>query len=127
MGSENRRVSFFIEPDFELIFGEVEPSSSAVVPALFPDPVGRYDFMKLTRQTGLSAKGLSEQLWQGVWSSSIVNDSFGSVRKGLETQFEIPDVVAQSSSSSRRARRSGYGAWRGALPLPGNWYALARP
>jgi len=127
MGSENRRVSFFIEPDFELLFGENEPSSPADAPSLFPDPVGRYDFMTLTRQTGLSAKALSDQLWQGVWSSSVVNDSFGSVRKGLETQFEIPDVVAHSSSSSRRSRRSGYGAWRGALPLPGNWYSLARP
>ena len=74
MGSENRRVSLFIEPDFELLFGINEPPS-ADAPSLFPDPVGRYDFMTLTRKTGLSAKALSDQLWQGVWSSSVVNDS----------------------------------------------------
>ena len=83
--------------------------------------------MTLTKQTGLPAKALSDRLWEGVWSSSIVNDSFGSVRKGLETQFEVPKIASQPSGSVRRTRRASYGAWRGALPLPGNWFSVSPP
>lgn len=128
LGGENRRVSFFIEPDFDLLYQDdsADTAQDLDVTELFPDQQGRYDFMTLTKQTGLTAKALSDRLWEGVWASSVVNDSFGSVRKGLETQFEIP-TVASASASPRRSRRSGYGAWRGSLPLPGNWFPVTPP
>ena len=128
LGSGNRRVSFYIEPDFDLLFDDDEiDSPTSDVESLFPDAQGRYDFMTLSKQTGLTARALSDRLWQGVWASSVVNDSYGSVRKGLETQFEVPAVATQPSGSARRSRRSSYGSWRGALPLPGNWFSISRP
>ena len=128
LGSENRRVSFYIEPDYDLLFDDEERKVSQTnVETLFPDVQGRYDFMTLSKQTGMTAKALSDRLWQGVWDSSIVNDSFGSVRKGLETQFEIPNAVNHASISVRRSRRSSYGAWRGAIPVPGNWFTISAP
>ena len=129
LGAENRRVAFFIEPDFDLLFDDDGPEQGSEEDpvALFPDVQGKYDFMTLTKQTGMTAKALSDQLWAGVWASRIVNDSYGSVRKGIETQFEIPDVANQPSERIRRSRRAAYGAWRGAIPVPGNWFPVTVP
>jgi ATP-dependent Lhr-like helicase len=128
LGKKNKRISFFIEPDFDLLFDDDEPDPSAgEITSLFPDVQGKYDFMTLSKQTGMTAKALSDRLWEGVWASSIANDSYASVRKGLETQFEIPVVAAQGRTSARRPRRSTFGAWRGALPLPGNWFTVSAP
>jgi ATP-dependent Lhr-like helicase len=118
--------------------GRSTRSEEPGVEALFPDAAGRYDFSTLLRLTGLGAAELSDRLWRGVWQGQVTNDSFSSLRRGVENQFSVPrtlalDRTAGSPGGLRRAGvgrgtgvgRSSFARWKGSLPYAGNWHMLA--
>ena len=115
-------MSVHLSPDYDLLFDDdlVSPSSAHELDTLFPDPTARYDFMALLKGTGMSAPQLSSRLWEGVWSSTLMNDSFGALRRGIETRFAVSETVPDRSRATGRSRRAAFGAWRGQI-LPGNW------
>ena len=122
VGTEGEQVSIHLSPDYDLLFDEGrEPRATEEgLDTLFPDPTARYDFMALLKRTGMSAPALSSRLWKGVWSSSLVNDSFGALRRGIETRFTVPEAVPDRARATGWSRRAAFSAWRGQV-LPGNW------
>jgi len=146
IGRKNHRVSFCFETDRDLM--TEEESTTGDVDSLeqkyltdddvkttfplpldiFTDPSARYDFSALLRVSHLSASQLSEKLWNHVWLSQITNDSFQSIRRGIETRFKLPDVLADEKPLRVRSRRSGsrtrFSKWKGSLPYSGNWFLL---
>ncbi|MCP4754071.1 MAG: ATP-dependent helicase, partial [Proteobacteria bacterium] len=131
IGSENRRVTFCFESDLDLMQEKTapsEPEQTNRATHLFPDPTGRYDFSTLMRTSNMSPGELSDRLWEAVWQSRVTNDTFASLRKGIENRFK----VAKSGLSEARSRiktrrpgsRTGFARWKGSVPFAGNWYKL---
>jgi ATP-dependent Lhr-like helicase len=97
----------------------------------FPDTQGRYDFSTLLRITKDTPSRLSERLWEAAWDGRISNDTFMSVRRGIENRFQVPDP-AETALKSRHRRsasgvRSGFSKWKRSLPFVGNWFRLSNP
>ncbi len=122
IGTLGEQVTVYLAPDHDLLFDDAVETVSGDDRhrTLFPDSTARYDFMTLLKRTGMQAPALSTLLWEGVWSTTLVNDSFGALRRGLETRFTAPETVADFSRTTGRSRRATFGAWRSQV-LPGNW------
>ena len=170
VGCGPERVAFCFEPDIDLLQepetgeapGEPEDEESAgdgstadapsLDPvALFPDPDGRYDFSTLQRVSSLTASDLANQLWQGAWEGLVTNDTRSSLRRGIETRFQVaelapppeggrqprrPPVLPRTGGRSAiggpaggrpRLSRTAASRWRGSLPYAGNWHLLPAP
>ena len=136
VGTEDRKIALFYEPDLDLMAeGSVAPDDEEeeMVPqgrkdddldSLFADPAARYGFTTMLSQSGRSASALSQVLWDGVWEGRVTNDSFAALRRGVETRFKPPRVPIVSGGRRGRSRRRGYDQWRSASPFAGNWYLL---
>jgi len=134
VGAGPKQVAFCYEGDLDLL-PRKEVDSEAEGPApddaagLFPDPAGRYDFTTLLRRSLLPAKELSKRLWEGVWRGGLTNDAFVTLRRAVQTRFEVPDI--QAPARVARARhgpgRRAFRAWKSSLPATGNWRLLPRP
>ena len=154
VGSRNGRLSFCFESDLDLLQGESNgDGGSGSLPTkidssgdnnaggskreqtplddFFPDTVGRYDFSTLLQLSKYGPSQLSESLWDAAWRGWISNDTFMSVRRGLENRFQVPDPVAAEMRSRHRRRasggRSGFSRWKGSLPFAGNWFRVIHP
>ena len=151
VGSENRRVAFCFDPDLDLMQEEnskddnespnaerenTEQMNAAMqhlekheregIDNLFPDETGRYDFASLLRTSTLSAAQLTEQLWEFVWAGLVTNDTFMSLRRGVQSKFKHPEVGESSGRSRHRrfSRRSEFGRWKSSSSYIGNWHRL---
>jgi len=136
IGSGREQVSFCFESELDLIQEENSqqtengaPQSS--VDKLFSDLSGWYDFSTLMRTSNATPGELSEQLWEAVWHGQVTNDTFASLRKGIENRFKVPNITPEKQSLRSRGRRSGSRAsftrWKGSLPFAGNWFRLPIP
>jgi ATP-dependent helicase Lhr and Lhr-like helicase len=97
---------------------------------LFPDPLAHYDFSTLARITRLNPKELSEKLWNGVWRGEVTNDTFASLRHGIDNRFQVTDLQRAPLTRSRRRRHSArvaFSMWAGSLPVMGNWLRTRWP
>lgn len=98
---------------------------------IIPDDVGRYSFSSLLSHSGLSPSKLTSELWRLVWAGLISNDTFASLRKGLENKFKQPEVAESPTMpdsrrrSHRQSRRSAFNRWKGSITLAGNWFRLS--
>ncbi len=120
-GSGEGAVLFSFPSDADLL----EESSDTLesIKDLFPDEGAKYDFSALLKSSNLSVQELSETLWGAVWHGQVGNDTFQSLRKGIQTQFKIPEVPrGQPSRRSRISSRSRFATWKSSLPYAGNWY-----
>ena len=151
VGSENRRVAFCLDPDLDLMQEESRKSAnepldsvhenmeemnaptqrmdsheSTRIENLFPDETGRYDFASLLRTSTLSATKLTEGLWEFVWASLVTNDTFMSLRRGIQSKFKHPEVgISKVSSKHRRfSHRAEFGRWKSSSSYIGNWHRL---
>lgn len=95
---------------------------------ILPDPHARYSLSDLCTRTKQSMSDLSAKLWKGVWAGHYANDTFVSVRKGIETKFKAPKVAESPPGTPRgrrgASRRAGMKQWANALPYSGNWYLV---
>ena len=153
VGIESRRVAFCFDPDLDLMQEENGKSSgeprdaeyenterldapsqrmdkreSEGIDNLFPDETGRYDFASLLRTSTLSAAQLTEQLWEFVWAGFVTNDTFMSLRRGVQSKFKHPEVKVSSGRNRHRrfSRRAEFGRWKSSSSYIGNWHRLPR-
>jgi ATP-dependent Lhr-like helicase len=132
IGSGNRRVCFYFEPDLDLMkeSGIAKEGSSGLT-RLFPDGAARYDFSTLLRVSKLRPAELAERLWKAVWRGQVMNDTFLSLRRGLETRFKVTGLSAPALRTPARRRRTGgrtaFSRWKGSLPFAGNWQRVPEP
>ncbi len=105
-----------------------DDSEAATVKQSLSDKDGRYNFTSLQQLTGKSAGDLSESIWQEVWKGELTNDSFASLRKGIENKFHFNLTIETEYKQKRRGRRSsgrsGFAKWKGSIPYAGNWFLL---
>ncbi len=98
---------------------------------LFRDSSARYDFSTIVRLSNQRPIELNQRLWNAVWRGEVTNDTFASLRHGIENNFKVTDLTERSSrSSSRRRRHSSrvaFSMWMGSLPLAGNWLRIPWP
>ncbi|MDP6777784.1 MAG: ATP-dependent helicase, partial [Candidatus Latescibacteria bacterium] len=135
VGTEDRKVALFYEPEMDLMAagpsvteeGEEETPPGGEdddLDALFPDPTARYGFTTMLSRSGKSADALAQALWDGVWEGRVTNDSFAALRRGVETRFKPPRAPFVSGGRRGRTRRRGFDQWRSSSPFAGNWYLL---
>ena len=154
IGCKNRTLTFCFESDLDLLKeedrggGQPNPpqaefdssedrlnkasnETASHLREFFPDTEGRYDFSTLLRITKDTPSKLSERLWEAAWESRVTNDTFISVRRGIENRFQVPDLAEAAVQSRRKRRassgRSGFSRWKGSLPFVGNWFRLSNP
>jgi ATP-dependent Lhr-like helicase len=136
IGCEHRQIAFCPESELDLMRSDApsveNEESSTDWESIFPDPEGRYDFSALLRASNWSLTALTGKLWDGVWKGEVTNDAFGTLRRGIESGFQAPEVKASSESfRSRLRRRVGgrldFGRWKNAAPFGGNWLLLPKP
>ena len=150
IGGENQKIAFCFESDLDLLEKEInryqteegssDKNSDEAHPTnridvteprkLFPDSAGRYNFSSLMQITGDRPAQLSDNLWKGVWQGQVTNDTFSALRKGIETRFRLPDVLAEDRKIRIRTRQAGgrsrFSRWKGSLPYAGNWFLLPK-
>jgi ATP-dependent Lhr-like helicase len=94
----------------------------------FVDPRCKYDFSTLLRNSGTRPSEFSEMLWKGAWKGEISNDTFITLRRGMETGFKVPAIWPEKA---RRRVPSGqrhrFSQWKASLPFTGNWYRVPKP
>lgn len=97
---------------------------------LFSSPAVRYDFSTLAGLSNGSPEGLAAKLWKEVWLGKLTNDTFASLRHGIENNFKVSDPAALMARRSRRRRgskRVAFSMWKGSLPMAGNWMRIPWP
>ncbi|MFA6241437.1 MAG: DEAD/DEAH box helicase [Candidatus Hydrogenedentales bacterium] len=95
-----------------------------IAPRLFPEMRGQYDFETLLEYTGITTAELTQSLWEFVWQGRVTNDSFGALRKGIETKFKPIETAGRSAMPSRAGMRGRFNAWKSSRAYPGYWYAV---
>ena len=113
IGCGRERMAFCLDRDAELMTREGEEpgmDGPSFVAALWSEGDARYSFAALARKSGLAEDRLQELVWEAAWRGELSNDSFFSIRKGIETRFRAPD------DDARRRRR------RRTIRAPGNWF-----
>ena len=108
---------------FSEVLGLLNPPQGSDTP-LIEDAFGRYDFMTLLDKTNLPAPELAEQIWQQVWGTTLTNDSFAALRKGIANKFAMSSGRSPMSqpATGRSMRRTSFRNWQRELPYAGNWF-----
>jgi ATP-dependent helicase Lhr and Lhr-like helicase len=60
----------------------------------------------------------------------VVNDTFATLRRGIETGFKASDPIASLPKAPGRRRpggRAAFSRWKASLPFPGNWLRVSKP
>jgi ATP-dependent Lhr-like helicase len=143
-GNREKKVRFFYEDDVALLApdpgsgqprspgaekqdGESEPAHQD----LFPDSLARYDYLTLLERSGNDARKLEGQLWNLVWEGQLSNDTFSSLRRGLQNDFRVWEVIQKQRESLQRGHRAGsrlhLSRWKETQAYPGNWFLLSEP
>jgi ATP-dependent Lhr-like helicase len=97
---------------------------------LFFNPGVRYDFSTMVNLSRIGPAELVETLWKEVWQGNLTNDTFASLRHGIENNFKVSDPEALMARRSRRRRgskRVAFSMWKGSLPMVGNWMRIQWP
>ncbi|MBI4773869.1 MAG: DEAD/DEAH box helicase [Deltaproteobacteria bacterium] len=146
IGGKGHKVAFYFDPDLDLMREEQgvtgardladtdrgakngDSSDTTDSKALFPDPMGRYDFSTMLRASGRSPGDLVRYLWQEVWEGRVSNDTFSVLRRGIEHQFEPEPALSETANRAQRrhgmGRRSAFSRWKSALPMAGSWFRI---
>lgn len=134
-----QRIAFCFQTDWDMMQHppkeETEPAEdgeafpeSLYMQTLLEGKEGRFHFTGLQQMSGRTPAELAEAIWQAVWSGYLSNDSFASLRKGIENRFRFIPVLHQESIQVRRGRRSAgraaFAQWKDTLPYAGNWYLV---
>ncbi len=110
--------------------GEAPFAGSIALGELFGDPSARYDFGTLLRKAANDLSRLEASIWREVWAGRVTNDTFSALRRGLQTDFRVADVIDRQRRSLEYAPRRGslrLSAWRESQAYPGSWLLLPAP
>ena len=139
VGTGKQRIAFCFQTDRDMMqHPPKEETGTAEEGEAFPESLymqtllegkeGRFHFTGLQQMSGRTPAELAEAIWQAVWSGHLTNDSFASLRKGVENRFRFKPVLHQESIQVRRGRRSAgraaFAQWKDTLPYAGNWYLV---
>ncbi len=140
IGAGKQKVAFCFQSDLDLMKGieqeeesqisgdEEELSRAKPLKDLLADRQGKYNFASLQQITQLNPGDLSQVIWQDVWKGHLTNDSFSSLRKGIENKFQFKFSLNSENNPKRRGRRSGgrtgFAKWKSSIPYAGNWFLL---
>ena len=121
-GCGSEKAGFCFENDFE-VYHEIDEGEKpgAGVENIFPGSKGRYSYGDLLEYSGLTARELTDRLWESTWNGDVFNDSWESVRKGVASGFETNDISVKEITGRRRGNS---GRWAPLRPIPGNWFVL---
>jgi ATP-dependent Lhr-like helicase len=124
-GREKGNTLFCFEEDIDLFLPQEETAAGETPkePSLFTDKNGRYGFWDIQQSTGLPSGKLTELLWSQVWQGRISNDSYTTLRRGIENGFRAESAAA---GRNRPRSRRGFRGWEKSRPLAGNWFILRR-
>lgn len=126
-GDKDQRIRFFFDSDVTLL----ELESAPALQDLFPDPLARYDYLTLLERSGGDGRRLEEQLWKAVWEGRLSNDTFSSLRRGLQNDFRVWEVIQKQRESFQRGQRTGsrlhLSRWKNTQAYPGTWFLLPEP
>jgi len=123
MGSQQHCILF--KQDMDMLFDK-QPVTDPAISSLLPLNQ-RKDFNQLLDDSGDPAADIADKLWQASWSSTVTNDTYMALRKGIENGFKVPSPGELTGSRRRTIRRSGFSAWRGSVPITGTWQQLDWP
>ncbi len=97
---------------------------------LFFNSAVKYDFSTLVALSKCTPARMAERLWKEVWRGRLTNDTFASLRHGIENNFKVSDPAALTARRGRRRRHSArvaFSMWKGSLPMVGNWMPIRWP
>ena len=136
-GCGNRKTSFCFLEDYDLFTEKrdetEEPPDQA---GLLPDTEGRYEFHEIQTRNGIPPGELNDRLWKGIWNGSLSNDSYETLRKGIDRKFDFSQkapsetqeksqLEAERPFSSRRMRAVRKNAgWTPLRTHSGNWFSI---
>ncbi len=130
LGAGGERLLFCLASETEL-FAEGMESPGADAPdgsvARELGAGGPADLLTLHDRLGRPTEELTGELWEAAWRGEISNDTFATVRRGIETRFTASSTRQPERAGSRwPGRRGGRGhrEWRATRPLSGTWFAL---
>ncbi len=115
-GCGKKKVSFAFQEDLELF----EDQSRRPESMTSLEEGKRYSFFDIAGLLDLNSEKASETVWNMAWKGVIGNDSFETVRKGIQNKFSAFKIQDQKSLS----RRSGQSRWESSRPILGSWYAF---
>jgi ATP-dependent Lhr-like helicase len=116
-GCGRQRISFGFLEDLELF--KAGGAEGGGIAAVFPNRSGKYGFWDLHGHSGLSTSALSDELWRLSWQGSVSNETFRTVRKGIENKFSAVEGRGEKGS-----RRAGLNRWQSSRPVGGSWFVL---
>lgn len=117
IGCGERTVALAFDDHLDLFLA---PGDHEDILSIFPSLRGRYTFDDLLKITGMDSARLSKTLWHAAWRGQINNDTFLSLRRGIEHKFKS----AELSSHAVSGRRAGFQRWKATRPLAGHWQVL---
>lgn len=118
IGVADRQVTLVPAEDVDLL------PTHQVQNSVVPGTNARYEFSTLQDATGLGTGELTTRLWEEAFSGIVTNDTYATLRKGIETKFKGGELPAKGLAGSRRIRRGSFARWRAGTPFGGNWYRL---
>jgi ATP-dependent Lhr-like helicase len=126
-GCGRERIGFCFREDLEL-FTDPHPDQGAI-DGVFPGAAGKYGFWELLDNSGFSTLVLSEKLWRLAWEGSVSNDSFQTIRRGIENRFRAEDTGKERPvrTGARRlasAANRSFSRWQASRPASGYWFRL---
>lgn len=107
-----------------------EKANDAEFDRLFPSPAARFNFSTLAGLAKTDPAELAAFLWENVWKGKLTNDTFASLRHGIDNNFRVTEPAALMARRSRRRRggkRTAFSMWKGSLPMAGNWMRIPWP
>lgn len=124
LGAGDKQVMLSFVDELDLVLPTEAEDSETPTSRFIDTAHARYDFSTLLDMTGETSSTLAEGLWQEAWKTTITNDSFAALRKGIENNFKVDKIEAPNATQMRRTRRGAFNRWRGAMPFAGNWYLI---
>ena len=96
---------------------------------LFPSRESVSEWTHLTSHFQGTTAELLNEVWAAAWRGEITNDSFATVRKGIEQHFKAPEMQRDLQIAKRRGRpsRGGRTRWENQNRQQGSWRRVAYP
>jgi len=134
-GLEGQKICFAYHRDMDLRENSRRPAGSeheaieSPIESHFGHDAPRLDFSELKDRSGLKTADLNQALWEAVWRTTLTNDGFIALRKGILNRFDLPKARSLTTSRPHRNRpvrrgRSHLKRMQGALPVAGRWYQV---
>lgn len=139
LGQDKRKLSFWFDDELDLYTvdrpdgKQTAPDATTVdteiLATLQTAPHGLDFSQLLDRMSSVSGPGsvndeLANALWRLVWRSQISNDTFVSIRRGLQHRFKAAPINDSPDSRRNRPSRGQYARRHASLPYAGRWYAV---